>query len=187
MATAPTRPPTVPAEATSVRADDEWELGRRENGKLVGDVTWWRADGSLVCKSHFDDGGELHGLCRRFHPDGSASMESRYVHGVRWGRTWHTRSRTGDSPEDVHMAIFPPSVFRIEYVYVGGQTAPLTTLLTREGLESPPRVRLGTLVDFAADIRKIAPGTAFLVTGGPRDIAKRTIDVRALLYLGPAM
>ena len=166
--------------------DDEWELGLKKNGMLLGDVTWWRSDGTVVCKSHFDETGKLHGTCRRFHPDGDLSMESRYVHGVRWGKTWHTRSRNGDSPENVHLDSLPPNVFRVEYAYINGQTAPLITALTREGLETPPKIRLGCLVDFAADIPKVAPGTAFLVTGGPRDIAGRAIEARAIFYLGPA-
>lgn len=67
------------------------------SGAHRGEVTWWRRDGSLVCRSHFDDEGRLDGVATRFHPDGTVSMESRYVQGTRWGKTLHTRSRSGRS------------------------------------------------------------------------------------------
>lgn len=47
-------------------------------------------------------------------------MESRYVASVRWGKTRHTRSRRGDSPEDVHMAPFPAEVFEVALAYAAG-------------------------------------------------------------------
>lgn len=180
------RPQTVPVEAEFVPADNEWVLGRRKGNKHVGEVVWWRPDGTLVCRSTFDDAGELHGVCRRFHPDGSIALESRYVHGNRWGKTWHTRSKAGGSPEDVHMAALPDAVHRIEMVYIGGECAPVFASLSREGADAPPVMTHGLLADFARDIQKYVVGTALRPLGSPVDIAGRVVKTDALFYRGLA-
>lgn len=181
----PARPEGVPVAAVYVPGDDEWELGARSpSGEHVGDVTWWRRDGSLVCKSRFDDQGKLDGVATRFHPDGTVSMESRYVHGTRWGKTWHSRSKHGDSPEDVHMAALPDEVHRLELVYVNGQAGPIQAVLGREGADAPPEVRMGRLVDCARDAGKYLPGTVFMAFGTIVDIADRRVDADALFFRG---
>jgi PDZ domain len=185
--TRPPRPSTVPAEATWNDLENEWERGATRGNKSVGDWTWWRPDGTLVCRSRFDDEGELDGVCRRYHPDGRVSMESRYVHGVRWGKTRHTRSLGGNSPEDVHLAALPNSVFEIALAYKAGESGPIAALLGRAGVESPPASRLGVLPEFERDIGKYLPGTAMLAIGTFTDIAGRRFDAPALFFDGLAM
>ncbi len=178
------RPVHVPSHARWNESDDEWEVGDIVNGVHRGDFTWWRADGTLVGRSPFDDEGRLHGTCRRYHPDRQTSLESRYVHGVRWGKTWHTRSLAGASPEDVHMAALPPTTFRLEMGYVAGGTAPLTTRLNRRGAEAPPETRGGALVDWRSDIGKFDRGTAFSLLGTLRDVNGEPFDGRLLYFDG---
>jgi hypothetical protein len=178
----------VPDAAIFNAAENEWELGERRGDKQIGAWTWWRPDGTLVCKSPFDDRGELDGVCRRYHPDGTISMESRYVHGVRWGKTWHTRSARGDSPEDGHVAQLPAEVCRLEMVYINGQMVPMMLATLRaEGRDKPPELRAGQLQHMKRDLPKYHAGTAFMVIGGITDVAKRKLDARVLFFDGPAM
>ena len=185
---APRRPNTVPAEAVWNAEEKEWELGKKKGAKEVGDWVWWRADGSLACRSTFDEKGRLDGMCRRFHPDGKPSLEGRYVHGDRWGKSRHTRSLGGDSPEDVHMAELPEKVFEIALTYVADETSPmLNAALTRKGVQSPPKSRLGLLTNFEKDIEKYLPGTAMLAIGTVVDIAGQRFEPATLYYDGVAM
>lgn len=186
MPKTPSRPSTVPQEARFVPEDQEWELGERRGEKRIGILKWWRVDGTLVCESHFDEDGELDGIARRYHPDGTVSMESSYVHGQRWGKTWHSRSRSGDSPEDVHMQALPDEVCRLELVYVGDKAGPVQALLGRDGANQPPELRVGRLVHFQRDIGKYLRGTVFVPFGTIIDIAGREVDANALFFLGLA-
>ncbi|MEO8877577.1 MAG: PDZ domain-containing protein, partial [Polyangiaceae bacterium] len=169
-------------------AENEWELGQKKARNAIGPWVWWRADGSLACRSTFDAKGNLDGLCRRFHPDGSPSMEARYVHGERWGKTRHTRSLKGDSPEDVHMEALPKNVFEIALTYVADETSPmLNAALTKKGVQAPPKSRLGLLSDVEGDIEKYLPGTALLAIGTVVDIAGQRFEPSALYYDGLAI
>jgi hypothetical protein len=181
----PKRPRGVPAGATFDPKENEWPLGTTKGGKRIGEWSFWRADGSLVGRATFDAKGVLHGIARRFHSDGAISMESRYVHGVRWGKTRHTRSKKGDSPEDVHMAALPDHVVEISMAYAGGQvlvTAACNALVAKK----PPKVEAGYFDDFAREIKKYEAGTAFMVLGTIVDIAKQRFDVPVVFYEGPA-
>ncbi|MBX3189295.1 MAG: PDZ domain-containing protein [Labilithrix sp.] len=181
------RPKTVPKAAIWIEKDAEWELGTRKRKTPVGDFKWWRPDGTMVGASQFDDKGKLHGVARRFHPDGSISMASRYVHGVRWGKTRHTRSLAGGSPEDLHMSELPDHVFEIVMVYGAGELVPATALLNRLGVKSAPKSHVGWLASFRNEIPKFEAGTAFLPLGTVLDVANRRHDVPILYYAGPAV
>lgn len=182
---APRRPKGVPAAAVWNAADNEWELGKRSGTRSVGEWTWWRPDGTVVCRSTYDAAGKLHGVARRHHPDGSTSLESRYVHGVRWGKTRHTRSPKGDSDEDVHMAQLPDHVFELAMTYHAGEVL-LLSMMNSAGTKKPPKLRGVCFEDFAREIPKYEAGTAFMVLGTVVDIAKRRFDVPVLYYDGPA-
>jgi hypothetical protein len=182
---APKRPRGVPAAATFDAKENEWQLGSKKGSRMVGEWSWWRADGTLGGRSTFDDEGELHGVAQRFHSGGEISMESRYVHGVRWGKTRHTRSRKGDSPEDMHMAALPDHVFEVSMAYAGGQVL-LTAACNEEAAKKPPKVVAGHFEDFERAIKKYEAGTAFMVLGTLVDIAKQRFDVPVLFYDGPA-
>ena len=180
------RPAGVPAKAVFNSAENEWELGATKGGVPVGEWTWWRPDGTLVCRSTYDDEGALHGVSRRHHPDGSLSMESRYSHGVRWGKTRHTRSLRGGSPEDAHMAAVPPHVFELSMVYNAGDVL-LVAMLNEKGAKSPPKSQGGWFADLAREMPKFVPGTAFMSLGTLVDVADRRVDVPVLFYDGPAL
>jgi hypothetical protein len=179
------RPKGVPPEAVFDAAENEWQVGAKKGKKLLGDWTWWRPDGTLCARSSFNDQGELHGIARRYHSDGSISMESRYVHGVRWGKTRHTRSRRGDSPEDVHMAEFPDHVFEVAMAYSAGDNL-VQSATNKFAVKKPPQVENGWFDKFAKEIPKYEAGTAFMVLGTITDIAKQRFEVPVLFYDGPA-
>ena len=181
----PKRPRGVPAAALFDATENEWQLGAKRGKKLVGDWSWWRPDGTLGGRSSFDADGQLHGIATRYHSDGSVSMESRYVHGVRWGKTRHTRSRRGDSPEDVHMAPFPDHVFEVAMAYSAG-TILVQAACNELAAKKPPKVHAGWFEEFAREIPKYEAGTAFMVLGTITDVAKQRFEVPVLFYDGPA-
>ena len=184
-AKAPVRPKGVPAEAVFDIADNEWRAGSTRGSHRVGVWTWWRPDGTLVCRSSYDDAGKLHGVARRYHSDGSISMESRYVHGVRWGKTRHTRSRRGGSPEDGAMNQLPAHISEIAMAYIEGQVV-VTAACNKLAQKEPVTVQAGWFENFGREIRKFEPGTAFMVIGTLTDIARRRFEVPILYYDGPA-
>jgi hypothetical protein len=113
------RPAGVPPAAVWSESDDEWELGERRGDLHVGEWTWWRADGSLVCRSTFDDAGRLDGLCRRYHPGGEVALEAPYSRGVLHGRQVMTRPSTGASPENT-ILLQLEDVYRMDTLHVSG-------------------------------------------------------------------
>jgi len=128
---------------------------------------WWRADGSLAARSMFDDDGQLHGICRRFHPDETVSLEAPFQRGKAHGQRFHTRSKSGGSPEDVHLDALPlPGVCRIDQLHIQGQLTPFQTLYGREGRDAPVATRGGRAEDLAANLTKMMRGTTFTVRGG---------------------
>src|SRR5262245_16900483 len=116
----PDRPQGVPGEAVWNASEREWELGTRRDGHEVGDWTWWRADGTLVCKSTFDDAGQLHGIARRWHPNGELSLVAPYIRGKLHGKQIATRPSAGDSPE-MRELLELEGVYRSELLYVDGE------------------------------------------------------------------
>jgi predicted DNA-binding WGR domain protein len=75
------RPRGVPAEAWWSESSGEWELGPKDaDGKLHGEVSWWRPDGTLCCRTDLVH-GVPHGKFRRFHENGELSREGTFEHG----------------------------------------------------------------------------------------------------------
>jgi hypothetical protein len=155
-----------PDDAIWNEADREWELGETRGGRKIGAWRWWREDGTLACESSFDDDGELHGVARRFHPNGEVSLIAPYVNGKLHGKQIATRPSEGDSPEMRELLTFE-DVYRLETLYVEGVVQKgMTTLYGREGLFDPiacdaeglPTAPLGTSLD------KLRAGTALEMT-----------------------
>ena len=191
----PDRPEGVPADAVWNERDREWELGARRDGHEVGDWAWWRADGTLACRSRFDDAGALHGVARRWHPNGEPSLVAPYVAGKLHGKQIATRPSSGDSPE-MRELLDLDGVFRSELLYVDGAAQHgLATLYGRDGLFDPIACDAeGVPVDLARQLHKLRPGTALeLLTpflpamGGdvPRSKAKALHYICAALEGGP--
>ena len=57
MANTPARPPSVPPEAVFSAETDSWEIGSRSaDGRRRGLCTFYRADGALYLRGHFEAG-----------------------------------------------------------------------------------------------------------------------------------
>lgn len=137
-------------------AEQEFEEGERRGDLKVGPWRWWRPDESLVCESTFDERGELHGVCRRWHPNGELSLVAPYVHGKLHGKQIATRPSEGDSPE-MRELLALDDVFRLETLYVDGVAQKgMTTLYGREGLFDP----VPEDANLAEHLHKLRPGTA---------------------------
>lgn len=121
----PSRPRSVPREATWVPSDNEWVLGERDaEGRFHGTVRYWRSDGTLCCETQCRH-GTLHGDYRRVHENGETSREGTFVEGQLHGSDRFHRS-TGETSE-----LFPPgmtaTVFSVTLFFEEGeQTYPAT-------------------------------------------------------------
>lgn len=181
-----------PDDAVWNEADGEWELGPRRGVRRVGQWSWWRADSSLACVSSFDDDGQLHGVARRYHPNGELSLLAPYEHGKLHGKQIATRPSAGDSPE-MRELLEMEGVFRVETFHEAGVTKEgVVTFYGREGLEDPiacdeeglPRAPL------AASLGKLRPGTALeLVAPFLEGMSGRTPRslIVSLAYVCPAV
>jgi hypothetical protein len=109
----------VPAAARWSPKDDEWILGDKDaQGRLQGEVTYWRPDGSLVSTcDHLDD--KPHGRARRFHETGEVSQDCQYMNGNLHGlRSWFmTDGHTTEKPRAQGIA---NNVWRGELDYENG-------------------------------------------------------------------
>jgi hypothetical protein len=155
------RPAGVPPDAVWNAGDNEWELGERRGAVQVGTWTWWRPDGSIVCRSVFDDGGKLDGIARRWHPNGEPSLIAPYVRGKLHGKQIATRPSTGDSPE-MRELLALDDVFRSEMLYLDGAAQQgVTTLYGRDGLFDPIACDAeGKPKDLDKQLDKLRAGTA---------------------------
>ncbi|CAN5479871.1 hypothetical protein BH09MYX1_BH09MYX1_48080 [soil metagenome] len=157
----PSRPSGVPEDAVWNEPDREWELGLRKGSLAVGAWSWWREDGTLACRSTFDDDGALHGIAQRFHPNGETSLVAPYVHGKLHGKQIATRPSSGDSPE-MRELLELGDVHRTEILHLDGVSQNgMATLYGPEGLFTPIACdESGNPHDFAAQLDKLRPGTA---------------------------
>jgi antitoxin component YwqK of YwqJK toxin-antitoxin module len=115
----PERPASVPLSAEWSEPDQEWVVGERDAaGELVGDVTYYRPDGSMVCIcSHA--AGRPHGQSRRFHESGEVSQVAQYVDGVLHG-TRILYATDGPTTEKMHAGGMSAAVAQAEFDYVNG-------------------------------------------------------------------
>lgn len=119
MSSAPKRPKGVPAKAWWDEGDQEWVFGPKVDGKLHGDVTFWRADGTKCNECHLVN-GVPHGPFRRFHETGEVSQAGAYEQGVLHGtRTWF--SIAGETTENTRPPGVSEKVMRSEMDYVHGK------------------------------------------------------------------
>lgn len=191
MSDQPARPGSVPADCRWNAGDREWELGARDGERRTGEWKWWREDGSLACVSSFDDGGELHGVARRFHPSGEPSLVAPYVHGKLHGKQIATRPSSGDSPE-MRELLALDHVYRTEILYVSGVSQPgVVTLYAREGLFEPIACDdEGVPSDLSTQLHKLRPGTALeLLTPFLEHMGQKTPKsmIKSLRYICPAL
>ncbi len=140
----PQRPASVPINAVWSEKDQEWVLSERDAaGARVGEVSYFRPDGSLCCVSQYV-AGKADGVSRRFHESGEVSMLAHYVDGVLHGvRIWYA----SDSPttEKMHSEGLSDAVVRVEVDYVHGNLRAFRYFdrddkpVTAAGMPLPPR------------------------------------------------
>lgn len=120
MSESPQRPESVPAEAWWDPNDNEWVLGPTdEDGKMHGEVSYWRPDGTLCCRCEHMH-GEPHGSSKRFHQSGEVSQTCSFVRGTLHGtRSWF--STDAPTTENTRPSGVPETVMRSEMDYDMGQ------------------------------------------------------------------
>lgn len=152
------RPAGVPGAAEWNAAEAEWELGAKRDGHPIGAWTWWRGDGTRVCESLFDDDGNLHGECRRFHPGGELAYQAVFDRGDKRGREIVCRPLTGDTPEvgAAQLAELDPELYRMEMFWADGAIQAMT-MYNRDGLVAP--IAAGEPV--GDHLHKLRAGTSF--------------------------
>lgn len=93
------KPSGVPDGAYWDEDDSEWVLGNQNSdGEFLGLVHYYRADGSLCCKTTFVE-GTPHGPFQRFHENGEVSRSGIYAQGVLHGTNQFYRS-TAETTEN---------------------------------------------------------------------------------------
>lgn len=81
-----------PADAWWDPKDREWVHGAKDDeGRLVGEVRYWNADGELISTAEHR-AGKPHGIARRYYRTGEIAQDSRYVDGVIHGERRYLRS-----------------------------------------------------------------------------------------------
>jgi hypothetical protein len=134
----------VPLSAEWSEADQEWVVGEHDaSGELVGDVTYYRPDGSLVCICPHV-AGKPHGQSRRFHESGEVSQVAQYVDGVLHGQRIFYAT---DAPttEQMHTQGMSTAIVRAEFDYVNGNLRTARYIdrdgrrITRSGKPLPDR------------------------------------------------
>jgi hypothetical protein len=113
------RPAGVPEGAWWDAGDAEWVLGERDaEGRLQGEVRYWRPDGSYMAFCEHVD-GVPHGAAGRFHESGEPSQTVFYANGQLHGtRTWF--SIDGPTTENTRPYGVSDKVMRSEMDYDHG-------------------------------------------------------------------
>ncbi len=119
MSSSPKRPKGVPTKAWWDAGDQEWVLGPKVEGKLHGDVTFWRPDGTKCNVCHLV-AGVPHGPFKRFHETGEVSQAGTYEQGELHGtRTWFATD--GQTTETTRPPGVSEQVWRSEMDYEHGK------------------------------------------------------------------
>lgn|GEM_PF-3330401 len=91
-------PPAIIQGAIWNAADQSWELGDSDElGCRQGVWKAWRADGSKRGETPYVD-HDVHGINRRFHPDGSLASEARWERGILRDSTFFGTDKPTDEP-----------------------------------------------------------------------------------------
>jgi hypothetical protein len=92
---------------------------RDEAGEFVGDVSYYRPDGSMVCICPHV-AGRPHGQSRRFHESGEVSQVAQYVDGVLHGtRVFYATDRP--TTETMHADGMSTAVVQAQFDYLNGR------------------------------------------------------------------
>jgi len=92
------RPANVPEDASWNSGDASWEHGETDsNGCRQGAWRAWREDGTVRGETPYLD-HDVHGINRRFHPDGTVASEARWEHGVLRDSAFYGTDKPTDEP-----------------------------------------------------------------------------------------
>src|SRR5262245_7997123 len=88
------RPAGLPEAAVWNESDSEWELAEENaKGEHHRVLTWWRPDGTMCCRTEFQN-GQAHGKFQRFHENGEVSREGTMAKGDIVGiERWHRSTK----------------------------------------------------------------------------------------------
>ena len=91
-------PPAIIQGAIWNAADQSWEMGDSDElGCRQGVWKAWREDGSQRGETPYVD-HDVHGINRRFHPDGSLASEARWERGILRDATFFGTDKPTDEP-----------------------------------------------------------------------------------------
>jgi hypothetical protein len=114
------RPPGVSADATWLNDREVWErAATARDGTKQGEVTQWRADGTLYLRGHYV-AGRLHGPFSFFHPNGQVAREGVYVAGEPEGVIVAYGS-DGPTPEVLRTCCVPEGAWQMRSRFDGGR------------------------------------------------------------------
>lgn len=154
-------PSKVPTNAQWNDADQEWELGEKDPlGRRIGEWRFWRADGSLLTIEPRDKGGRLHGVFRRFHPNGELAQQANYVEGRSHGVSFWTLPTSGECDHASAFVSNLPGTMRMDMPYDQGVAQPLHfTLYNEAGLRDPIAFSDGIAIDLEHQLHKLVAET----------------------------
>lgn len=169
------RPDGVPAEAVWDPGDEEWVFVPTPDDQASkhGLVTYWRADGSLVCRSEYRH-GVAHGPMTRYHQSGEVSWSATFVDGELDGIDTAYRSAAATTETSFHPGL-PEAIVRCEVERVRGVLLTVRwydrdgndlTMLGEPMPDRPPTVH--SLALFSAE------GDWYL---GPQDSAEKRVGL----------
>ena len=159
------KPSGIPEAAVWNEAESEWELGETRDGVHVGEWNWWRPEGALVCRSFFNEQGQLHGECNRYHPNGDSSYTATYASGKKHGKEIICRPISGETTEvgALQLCQINPQLHRMETLWIEGEMR-AATLYNRHGLVDPvPRTSSGA-GELDGQLHKLLSGTSLSMT-----------------------
>lgn len=93
------KPNNVPGAATWNKANNQWELGQKnEQGKEIGIWEAWHTEGHYCSTTDYGEGIPPF-LYKRFHPDGTVSEEGNWYGGNKWLGTYRWIKSKNPTPE----------------------------------------------------------------------------------------
>lgn len=109
----------------------QWETGEfNKEAKKTGKWYSWRYAGTLACEVDYNNDGQLHGLVKRFHDDGTVSREGNYVNGKESGV--HNFYRSSEYTQESFMNRLPALIWKHEVTYNNGN-ATADRYFTKDG------------------------------------------------------
>jgi hypothetical protein len=163
---APERPDDVPDAARWNAHEATWGEGWSDNGKRVGEWTFYFAEGGLAGRATYV-GGVREGLARWFHKNKSCDLreESRYVAGKLHGKRIWQRTRKGKTPGFEWFDKLGDATWRYEVPHFNGTAQPRWAAhYGSAGMEEQvPANEEGRSTSLGEHMHKLAPQAALML------------------------